>query len=113
MDGDGIPDICDNDIDGDGVKNLLGIIKFENPDCSIISDPTHPNMNVDLNILNKHYKHICSLDNAPFDYNPDQLDLNIDGIGDIQSEVRIFQENLLDTDGDGIPDIYDLCPTIK
>jgi hypothetical protein len=34
MDNDGIPDICDDDIDGDGVKNLIGIILYERPDCS-------------------------------------------------------------------------------
>jgi hypothetical protein len=35
MDNDNIPDICDDDIDGDGVKNLIGLVLFDNPDCSI------------------------------------------------------------------------------
>jgi hypothetical protein len=34
QDKDGIPDICDDDIDGDGLKNLIGIISYENKDCS-------------------------------------------------------------------------------
>lgn len=30
MDRDGIPDVCDDDIDGDGVPNLIGILNYEN-----------------------------------------------------------------------------------
>jgi len=118
LDGDGIPDICDTDIDGDGVKNLLGIINFENKDCSYVSDPSKPNANLNQEILAKHYQGICSLDNAPFNANPDQLDLNQDGIGDAQQntptlDLVLGSGEALDTDGDGIPDIQDLCPTIK
>jgi len=38
MDKDNIPDICDDDIDGDGVTNPLWIVQFENPDCSLMLD---------------------------------------------------------------------------
>jgi hypothetical protein len=31
MDKDGIPDICDDDIDNDGIKNLLGLINPNTP----------------------------------------------------------------------------------
>jgi hypothetical protein len=44
MDKDGIPDICDDDIDGDGTKNLIGLVLFDNPDCSI----DERNINKDL-----------------------------------------------------------------
>jgi hypothetical protein len=83
LDGDGIPDICDSDIDNDGIPNLLGLINFENKDCSY----TENNLNQEIHI--QHYQNICSLDNAPFNNNSDQLDLNMDGIGDAQSDVAI------------------------
>ena len=73
MDKDGIPDICDDDIDGDGIKNLLGLIKYEKADCSYDSE----NLNIDL--LRKHIG-ICSLDNCPFQSNDNQIDLNNNGI---------------------------------
>lgn len=114
LDGDGIPDICDTDIDGDGVPNLLWLINFENKDCSYESDPSKPNANLNQEILWKHYQGVCSLDNAPFNANPDQLDLNQDGIGDVQDTTPILGSGeILDTDGDGIPDSKDLCPTIQ
>jgi hypothetical protein len=90
LDGDGIPDICDSDIDGDGIPNLLGLINFENKDCSYESDPSKPNANLNQEILAKHYQGICSLDNAPFNNNADQLDLNQDGIGDAQIATPIL-----------------------
>jgi hypothetical protein len=89
-DGDKIPDVCDTDIDGDGIKNLLGLISFENKDCSYESDSNKANANLNQEILTKHYQSICSLDNAPFNNNPDQLDLNQDGIGDIQDTTPIL-----------------------
>lgn len=114
MDKDGIPDVCDDDIDGDGVKNLLGLINFENKDCSYESDPNKPNANLNQEILTKHYQSVCSLDNAPFNSNADQLDLDLDGIGDVQNTTRALGSGeIVDSDGDGIADTQDLCPTIQ
>lgn len=114
LDGDKIPDVCDDDIDGDGIKNLLGLINFENKDCSDESDPNKSNANINQNILADHYQWVCSLDNAPFTNNTDQLDLNQDGIGDIQDTTLILGSwEVIDTDGDGIIDTQDLCPTIQ
>jgi len=92
MDKDNVPDICDTDIDGDGKINLLGIINFENKDCSYeIKNSTNTNNqgngNLNQEIITKHYQGVCSLDNAPLYSNPDQLDLNQDGIGDVQHEL--------------------------
>lgn len=114
LDKDGIPDVCDDDIDGDGVKNLLGLINFENRDCSYESDPNKPNANLNQEILTKHYQSVCSLDNAPFNSNADQLDLDLDGIGDVQNTTRALGSGeIVDSDGDGIADTQDLCPTIQ
>ncbi|MDR0606932.1 MAG: thrombospondin type 3 repeat-containing protein [Candidatus Peribacteria bacterium] len=114
MDSDGIPDICDDDMDGDDKKNLLGIITYEKADCSYNSD------NVDESILGKHFG-VCSLDNCPFTKNPSQSDLNNNGIGDgceAWTQTIIAAPGASDTlwkydqDKDGIPDDLDLCPTI-
>jgi hypothetical protein len=36
LDEDGIPDLCDSDIDGDGVENRLGMLQFEQPPSCLI-----------------------------------------------------------------------------
>ena len=131
MDKDGIPDICDDDIDGDGKPNLLGIILFEKADCSYDHENIHfpgdtenennkdktnnetnrknnkegnngnntnnndnNNNNTNQNWNNSNQRNInlntflsnfwvCSLDNCSFIANPNQEDLNHNGIGDI------------------------------
>ena len=115
MDGDGIPDICDDDIDGDGVKNLIGLIKFENPDCSI------DERNINPEIL-KSQIWVCSLDNCPFSVNLQQEDINNNWIGDVCEDMiarllqissgdsnTLYQFSMKDKDGDGIPDEEDEC----
>ena len=130
MDKDGIPDICDDDIDWDWYKNLIWIIKYENPNCSIwpnnnnteswnnISNQIDWN-NVDIQLLKKHIWS-CSLDNAFPIPNPDQMDLNMNGIWDIFEDriwiilgnINPLYENNNDRDWDGIPDGLDFCPDI-
>jgi len=45
MDKDNIPDICDADIDWDGISNLIGTINVENKDCSIHNEDNDWNNN--------------------------------------------------------------------
>jgi hypothetical protein len=106
MDKDDIPDICDDDIDGDHMPNLIGLIGYENKDCSF------SNANVNLDLLNEHFKSICMLDNAPFSANQDQIDLNGDGIGDADTRFTGTQTTT-DMDGDGVLDTQDFCPSIN
>lgn len=114
LDGDTLPDICDTDMDNDGIPNLLWMINFENKNCAYEKDTTNANANLSQDTLIKHYQWVCSLDNAPFNNNPDQLDLNQDGIGDAQEELpTLGNGEALDTDGDGIADTQDLCVTIQ
>lgn len=77
LDKDWVPDMYDSDIDGDGKPNLLGMVIKENSDCSLV-----PGDNVNLNLYNQHFG-VCSLDNCPFDANPDQADLNANGVWDV------------------------------
>lgn len=35
MNQDTVPDICDSDIDWDNLQNQLGLIRYENVDCSL------------------------------------------------------------------------------
>lgn len=115
MDWDWIPDICDDDIDGDGIPNLIGLIKFELPNCDI----TEENINMDLLIL---HNDVCSLDNCPFDPNSTQIDLTNNGRWDQCGYVKDFVDNyqldskeltnMQDSDGDWIPDNIDACPLL-
>ena len=50
LDKQGVPDKYDIDIDGDGIPNLLGLIQYEKPDCSLI-----PGENVNHNIYQQHF----------------------------------------------------------
>ena len=116
-DEDGIPDICDDDIDGDGMKNLIWIISHENKDCSITGD------NVNLEILKKQFW-VCSLDDCPFTANLDQSDLNNNWIWDVCESLILSvinskdgsksdeTEDILyssDQDQDWVPDNEDNC----
>jgi hypothetical protein len=93
MNKDSIPDMCDTDIDGDGVSNPLWLIRFEKPNCTY--DATNTNVSASGWV-------IWSLqsDNCPFVSNPDQ------------KSCKALNDPDKDTDGDGIPDSKDQCPTI-
>jgi len=114
QDKDGIPDVCDDDIDWDGVKNLIGILSLEDDTCSVVSS------NLNKDILFYHIQGSCSLDNCPFIVNSDQEDLTLNGIWDLcDDDLWVLLDDLwgnfdvwLDSDDDGLLDEFDLCPEI-
>ena len=106
MDKDGIPDMCDSDIDWDWVPNLIWIIKFEPKDCRY----TKENLNMDR--LKEEFnlsKDWQNIDNCPLKANPEQIDLNNNWIWDKCDKNYDIQK---DTDGDWIPDSKDQCPLV-
>jgi len=113
LDGDWIPDICDDDIDGDGITNLIWIIDFEQEDCNINMD------NINWDIVSTH-NDICGLDNCPTINNDNQMDLNNNWWWD--SCDWLYYDNWndnwinwdwdIDSDWDWIIDDLDACPLI-
>ena len=119
QDWDKIPDICDDDIDWDDIKNLIGIILHENKDCSVWKN------NVNTDLLKKELW-VCSLDNCPFTSNPDQADLNNNWIWDTCEDIisKLMDSPLSDnedmttlildrdSDWDWVYDSEDICENI-
>ncbi|XP_033109509.1 cartilage oligomeric matrix protein-like isoform X2 [Anneissia japonica] len=86
-DKDGIGDICDDDIDNDGLKNTKDNCIYE------------PNVDQESNRDDDNVGNAC--DNCPHTSNPTQKDFDNDNIGDACDN---------DMDGDGIPNERDNCP---
>lgn len=77
LDKDGVPDLCDDDIDGDGQTNWMGLITKELPDCSIGTGNTNTAL---LYASQTACQQWASLDNCPFWSNPGQTDADQDGV---------------------------------
>ncbi len=115
MDEDNIPDICDQDINNNWKINIQWIIKSEPEDCNYTCD------NLNLDLIKKYYldkdfvykwneKDNCWLETA--------TELNVGGldsdlwwgfwslINDCLSKLDLDD---LDTDWDGVSDLYDQC----
>lgn len=86
IDGDGILNEDDDDMDGDGYPN-----EWDN--CPRNYNPNQIDSDGD------GVGDVC--DNCVLNYNPGQEDYDHDGIGDVCDD---------DSDGDGVPDRYDNCP---
>lgn len=101
LDGDGLGDVCDDDIDGDGILN-------ERDNCVYVPNPDQEDLDGD------GVGDACSndrdgdgisddKDNCPAIPNRDQSDIDGDGKGDVCDD---------DMDGDGIPNQKDNCPAV-
>ena len=77
MDSDDRPDLCDEDIDGDGFLNeWIDLLRFEQDDCAINAT------NINLPRLAEYYQAIrdgADFDTCPFVVNPEQQDSDGDG----------------------------------
>ncbi|KAG5842766.1 hypothetical protein ANANG_G00181210 [Anguilla anguilla] len=87
-DNDGIGDQCDEDADGDGIKNV-------EDNCRLIPNKDQQNSDTDS------FGDSC--DNCPNVPNIDQKDTDGNGEGDACDN---------DIDGDGIPNVLDNCPRV-
>ncbi|KPP74677.1 thrombospondin-3a-like, partial [Scleropages formosus] len=87
-DNDGIGDQCDEDADGDGIKNV-------EDNCRLIANKDQQNSDTDS------FGDAC--DNCPNVPNIDQKDTDNNGEGDACDN---------DIDGDGVPNVLDNCPKV-
>jgi len=127
LDADGLGDVCDTDIDGDGFTNTVevscgtdprnAISKPEDTDGDGIADCVDPDIDNDT-ILNAN-------DNCVYTPNTDQVDFDGDGVGDLcdadmdgdgftntveedcGTDPRDFFDTPMDTDGDGLANCFD------
>ncbi|KAI3384387.1 hypothetical protein SNEBB_002539 [Seison nebaliae] len=109
IDKDGVGDVCDDDVDNDGIKN-------EVDNCVYMANEDQ------LDADNDGFGDVC--DNCPSLYNAEQTDMDQDNIGDYCDDdidgdglknyedncPMISNKNQTDTDGDGIGDYCDNCP---
>lgn len=111
MDKDWIPDVCDDDIDGDWFKNFLGLIKYETPSCNMDNNIHNSLLIGEYNLASRW----GWIDNAPFHRNTDQTDINANWVWDLLESHNwsgAAYSIIWDSDNDWIPDSSDACPSI-
>ena len=109
LDQDNIIDMCDIDIDGDGIENMLGLLVGENEQC-LFTDAV-----IDQDVLKEQRERIkkwAEIDNCAFLANSDQSDEDNDGRWDLCDDTDGPAPEDSDADGDGIDDDSDACPDI-
>ncbi len=110
MDNDGTPDMCDDDIEGDGYINPVGLLLFEKDDCSIWDNLNMPLLEQYGNQSNND----PSLDNCPLTSNAGQENTDSDQYGNVcDTDPSIPNtNNNNDNDNDGIPNHLDILPNV-
>jgi hypothetical protein len=104
----GLGDACNDDIDGDGCPNATDNCPLY-PNAGSCNKATNPNPPANLpagvvcSVDTDKDGIDDSVDNCPLVYNPDQSDINHNGIGDACDP---------DMDGDGVLNAKDNCPKV-
>lgn len=101
-DADGIVDLCDDDLDGDWVKNPIGLVLFDNKNCALNEENLNPS------ILNNPDP---KTDNCPQSPNGKQENKDNDAFWDVcDKQPNTPNTNTspdADSDNDGIPNNLD------